>query len=48
MAAVQQTAICVLLFLGTKSVIKAQRRYKTQYGEDPLSDNAVRFLLKQF
>jgi hypothetical protein len=45
---VQERAICVLWFFETKSVIKKQRRYKTQYGNDPPSDNAIRRWLKQF
>jgi hypothetical protein len=28
--------------------MKMQRRYKTQYGKDPASDNAIRHWLKQF
>jgi hypothetical protein len=40
--------MCVFEFFETKSVIKKQRRYRTQYGEDPRSDNAVRRWLKQF
>jgi hypothetical protein len=32
----------------TKSVIKMQRRYRTQYGKAPPSDNAIRRWLKQF
>jgi hypothetical protein len=32
----------------TKSVIKMQRRYRTEYGKDPPSDNAIRRCLKQF
>jgi hypothetical protein len=32
----------------TKSVIKRQRRYRTQYGKDSLSDNAIRRWLQQF
>jgi transposase len=38
----------VLWFFETKSVIKRQRRYRTQYGTDPPSDNVVRRWLKQF
>jgi hypothetical protein len=41
-------AMCVLWFFKTKSIIKTQRRYRTQYGKDPLSDNAIRCWLKQF
>jgi hypothetical protein len=35
-------------FSETKSVIKKQRRYRTQYGKYPPSDNAIRRRLKQF
>jgi hypothetical protein len=28
-------------FFETKSAIKMQRRYRTQYGKDPRSDNAI-------
>jgi hypothetical protein len=42
MAAVQEKALCVLWFSETKSVIKTQHRYRTQYGKDSPSDNAVR------
>jgi hypothetical protein len=38
----------VLWFFKTKPVIKTQRRYRTQYGRDPPSDNAIRCWLKQF
>jgi arsenate reductase-like glutaredoxin family protein len=38
----------VLWFFETKSVIKTHRRYITQYGKDPPSDNAIRRWLKQF
>jgi hypothetical protein len=48
MATVQEKAKCVLWFFETKSVIKMQRRYRTQYGKDPPSDNAIRRWLKQF
>jgi hypothetical protein len=34
-------------FFETKSVIKRQSRYRTQYGKDPPSDNAIRRWLKQ-
>jgi hypothetical protein len=44
----QEKAMCVLWFFETKSVIKMQRRYRTQYGKDPHSDNAIRGWLKQF
>jgi hypothetical protein len=40
--------MCELWFFETKSVIKMQRRYRTQYGKDPASDNAIRRWLKQF
>jgi hypothetical protein len=39
--------MCVIWFIETKSVIKRQRRYRTQYGKDPLSDNVARHWLKQ-
>jgi hypothetical protein len=45
MATVQEK---VVLFFETKSVIKTQRRYRTQYGKDPPPDNAIRLWLKQF
>jgi hypothetical protein len=48
MATVQEKAMCVLLFFETKSIIKTQRRYRTQYGKDPASDNAIWRWLKQF
>jgi hypothetical protein len=48
MATVQETAMCVLRFFEAKSVIKMQSRYRTKYGRDPLSDNAIRRCLKQF
>jgi hypothetical protein len=48
MATIQEKAMCVFWFFETKSVIKMQRRYKTQYGKDPPSDNAIRRWLKQF
>jgi hypothetical protein len=38
----------VLWFFDTKSVIKKQRRYRTQYGKGTPSDNAIRPLLKKF
>jgi hypothetical protein len=31
-----------LVFFETKSVIKAQSRYRIQFGKDPPSDNAIR------
>jgi hypothetical protein len=48
MATVQEKAMCVLWFFETKSVIKTQRRYRTQYGKAPPPDNAIRRWLKQF
>jgi hypothetical protein len=48
MATVQEKAMCVLWLFETKSVIKKQRRYRTQYGKDPPLDNAIRRWLKQF
>jgi transposase len=48
MATVQEKAMCVLWFFEAKSVIKMQRLYRTQYGDDPLSDNSIRRWLKQF
>jgi hypothetical protein len=47
MATVQEKAMCVLWYFETKSVIKTQRRYRTQYAKDPASDNAVRRWVKQ-
>jgi hypothetical protein len=47
MATVQEKIVCVLWFFEAKSVIKMQRRYRTQYGKDPHSDNAIRRWLKQ-
>jgi hypothetical protein len=47
-AAVQEKIMCVLWFFETKSVVKMQRRYKTCYGRDPPSDNAIRRSLQQF
>jgi hypothetical protein len=44
MATVQEKAICVLWLFETKSVIKTQRRYRTQYGKD----NVIRRWLIQF
>jgi hypothetical protein len=40
--------MCVLWVFETKSVIKTQRRYRTRYGKDPPSVNAIRRWLKQF
>jgi transposase len=48
MATVQEKAMCILWFFETKSVIKTQRRYRTQYGEDPSSQNAIRRWVNQF
>jgi transposase len=48
MATVKEKAMCVLWFFKTKSVIKMQRRYRTQSGKDPPSDNAIPRWLKQF
>jgi hypothetical protein len=48
MATVQEKAMYVLRFFETKSVIRMERRYRTQYGKDPPSDNAIRRWLKQF
>jgi transposase len=47
MATVQEKAMCVLWFFETHSVIKPQRRYRTQHGEAPPSDNAIRRWVKQ-
>jgi hypothetical protein len=41
MATIQEKVLCVLWFSETKSVIKTQRHYRTQYGKDPPSDNAI-------
>jgi hypothetical protein len=35
------------LVFETNAVIKTQRHYRTQYGKDPPSDNAIRRWLKQ-
>jgi hypothetical protein len=48
MATVQQKALCVLWFFETKSVIETQHSYRTRYGKDPPSDNALRRWLKQY
>jgi hypothetical protein len=45
MATVQEKAMCVLWLFETKSLITMQRRYRTQYGEDP--QNVIRRWLKQ-
>jgi hypothetical protein len=41
-------AVLVPPFFETKSVIKTHRHYRTQYGKDSTSDNAIRRWLKQF
>jgi hypothetical protein len=41
MATVQKKTIYVLWFFETKSVIKTQRLYRTQYRKDPPLDNAI-------
>jgi hypothetical protein len=48
MATVQEKAMCILWFFETKLVIKTQRRYRTQHGEDPPTVNAIRRWVKQF
>jgi hypothetical protein len=48
MATVQEKAMYVLRFFRTKSVIRKQRRYRTQYGEAPPSDKVIRRWIKQF
>jgi hypothetical protein len=48
MATVREKATCVLQFFETKSVIKTQRRYRTQHGKDPHLENAIRSWIKQF
>jgi hypothetical protein len=48
MVTVEEKAIFLLRFSETKSVIKMPRRYRTQYGRDPASDNAIRRWLKRF
>jgi hypothetical protein len=35
--------MCILWLFETKTIIKTQRPYGTQYGKDPPSDNAVTF-----
>jgi hypothetical protein len=47
MAIVQEKEMYALRFFETKSVTKSQRRYRTQYGRAPLSDNVIRHWLKQ-
>ena len=43
MATVEEKTMCVVLwFFEMKSVIKEQCRFRTQYGEDSPSDNAIR------
>jgi hypothetical protein len=37
----KEKAMCVLGFFGTDSVIKPQRKHRTQHGKDPPSDNAM-------
>jgi hypothetical protein len=44
MAPVQGKPMCLLWSF----VIKMHRRYRTQYGKDPLADNAIQRWLKQF
>jgi hypothetical protein len=39
--------MCVLWFFETKPLIKTQRPYRTHYGKDQPSDNAIRRWLKQ-
>jgi hypothetical protein len=48
MAIVQEKAMCVLWFFETKSVIKMQRHYRTQYRKGTPSNNAIQRWLKQF
>jgi hypothetical protein len=43
MATVQEKESAYFDFFETKSVIKKQRRYRTQYGKDPPSDNVIIF-----
>jgi hypothetical protein len=47
MATLQEKAMCVHWCFETKSVIEQQCRYRTQYGGDPPSDNAIRRRVKQ-
>jgi hypothetical protein len=47
-ATVKEKAMCILRFFERKSVIKMQRRYRTQYGKDPPSGNVIRRWLKEF
>jgi hypothetical protein len=48
MATVQEKAMCVHWIFETRFVIKTQRRYRTQYGKHPPSDNDIRCWSKQF
>jgi hypothetical protein len=48
MATVQEKEMCVLWFFETKSIIKIQLRYRTQYGKYPASYNVIRHCLKKF
>jgi hypothetical protein len=48
MTTVQEKAMFVLWFSEAKLAVKMQRRYGTQYGKDPPSDNAIQRWLKQF
>jgi hypothetical protein len=43
MATLPARAMCVLWSFEAKSVIKMQRRYRTQHGKDQSLDNAVTF-----
>jgi hypothetical protein len=48
MATVPEKHCAYFGFFETKSVIITQRRYRTQHGKYPLSENAIRRSLKQF
>jgi hypothetical protein len=48
MATAQEKRMCIFPFFKTKSVIKKQLRYRTQYLKDPPSDNAIRSWVKEF
>jgi hypothetical protein len=48
MVTVKENAMCVLWFFETKSSIKMQRHYRSQYGKDSPSDKTIRRRLKQF
>jgi DNA-binding PadR family transcriptional regulator len=51
MATVQEKAMCVLWFFRKKkkkSFTKMQRRYRTEYGKAPPSDNTILRWLKQY